>query len=188
MTDESLCEDIQSTHKFESTFSRYARKSRYVYGWAFVRPRRWLFRQMIGGSILQLQFNRTWDGYLLWPNPHWWLLYQTVFRFFKWLEWEAWRPFCDWTGGLRRTFPWYASLIKRVGQTTAGAVCHGGECYHCGHPEGDPIELANDETGMNFRLEGTSVLDTPDGTDHVFWGTTICPYCGYVSSYRDGSL
>lgn len=162
---------------------------RYAMGWLLVRPRRYLFHRMIAASV-----QTRWApekhpcGGVRWPNPHWRLLYLTVFRFFKWLDWEAWRPLCKWEGGLRRTFPWPARVIRRIGATTAGFACRGGECFHCASPDGDPVDLSEDETGTTFILAGTHSLATMDGTDHQFWGTTICPKCGFKKFYWDGSL
>jgi len=122
------------------------------------------------------------------PNIHWWLLYLTVFRFFKWLNYDAWRPFCDWTGGYRRTFPFMARIIHRIGATTSGYAIGGGQCFHCGSEEGDQVELSQDDTGKYFKLERSWSEGTMDGTDHRFCGITICPKCGYEDHYEDGSL
>ena len=161
---------------------------RYILGWVFVRPRRWLFWKMVCATRLQLRpFKRKWDGWYF-TNIHWWLLYKTVFQFCKWLNYDAWRPFCDWTGGYRRTFPLIARIIHRMGHTTAGYATSGGECYHCGSEEGDPVRLADNETGTTFTLTKTWENATQEGTDYCLCGTTICPKCGYKAYYEDGSL
>jgi hypothetical protein len=123
-----------------------------------------------------------------WPNFHWWILYQTLFKLCKWMYWDGWRPFCDWTGGQRRSFPWIARVIQRIGRTTAGCAIHDCECFHCGSEEGNQVHLANDETGKTFKLEETWTCATADGTDHCFRGTTFCPVCGFEAEYSDGSL
>jgi hypothetical protein len=124
-----------------------------------------------------------------WPNLHWWVLYKTIFRFCTWLHYDSWRLFCDWTGGYRCSFPLIARMIKKIGTTTAGFAISGGECFHCGSEAGNPVNLADDETtGTTFILERVWTIDTPDGTDHRFCGTTICPKCGYKDYYEDGSL
>ena len=157
----------------------------YAYGWVFVRPRRWLFWKMVAASHLRIWFKKEpWGWY--YPNIHWWLLYKTAFEFFSWLNREAWRPFCDWTGGYRRTFPWYARAINRIGATTAGFACHGGECFHCASIEGDQIKLIDSE--KTFECTGSGSYGTQEGTDHRFWGITTCPVCGYQDEYEDGSL
>lgn len=168
--------------------SRPARKFRYLLSWIFVRPRRWLFLNMVYSSTLRLLPRH--DEYFgwIWPNLHWWILYKTVFRFFKWLHWDAWRRFCKWgdRGLIRKTF--LARAVQRIGQTTAGYAIGGGECFHCGSEDGCQVELANDETGTVFILGRAWSVGTQDGTDHRFCGTTICPKCGYESYYEDGSL
>lgn len=164
---------------------------RFAMGWIFVRPRRWFFSRMVmrGSHVIQWLPMRDdcWNCWIL-PNIHWWMLDRTIFQFFKWLHYEAWRPFCDWTGGYRRTMPWIARAIKRIGDTTAGYAIHGGECFHCGHPEGCQVELSEDGTGVFFKLEKTWVEGTQNGTDYRFRGKTICPMCGYGATYEDGSL
>jgi hypothetical protein len=162
----------------------------YIYGWIFVRPRRWFFWKMIARGSFGLRLLPHKGEYCGWEftNLHWWLLYKTIFKFFKWLYWEGWRPFCDWTGGWRRTFPWYARAIHRIGQTTAGVAIMHQECWHCGSLSGNPVDLSEDETGTTFILKDSGTCSTPDGTDHWFSGTTICPRCGFKSEYSDGSL
>lgn len=171
--------------------------SRWIYwlrGWLFVRPIRWLFWKMIaqGSFGLRLWWRREWE-WVYWPNPHWWALYHTVFRFCKWLHYDAWRPFCDWTGGWRQTFPWPARFIQGVGSLTAGYVISGGQCFHCASPDGCQVMLAADDpdddgNGPYFRLLKTWSTSTMDGTDHRFYGITTCPKCGYEAEYEDGSL
>ena len=164
------------------------KKLRWLYGWIFVRPRRWFFWKMICASCPQWKIEK--HPYYGWsfPNIHWHVLYKTVFKFFKWLYWDAWRPFCDWTGGYRRTYPLIARIIHRIGATTAGYAISGGECYHCASENGDQLELSDDESGKTFKLERAWTSATQDGTDHRFCGTTICPDCGYEQYYEDGSL
>lgn len=84
--------------------------------------------------------------------------------------------------------PLIARVIKRIGATTAGFTILGGECFHCASPDGDQVELSQDETGKVFKLERTWESYSQDGTDYRFCGTTICPRCGYRSYYEDGSL
>jgi hypothetical protein len=132
------------------------------------------------------EWNDCWGRYD-WPNIHWWILYKTVFKFFKWLNYDAWRPFCKW-GRIRLTFPLIARIIQRIGQTTAGYAISGGECFHCSSEKGAPVDLSNDETGIKFILEREWSEGTENGTDYRFCGTTICPVCGYKRYYEDGSL
>jgi len=163
-------------------------KAFYVaFGWVFVRPIRFAFNRMICASCGPRWLPEKHD-YLGWemPNLHWWILYKTVFRFFKWLHYDAWRVFCDWTGGHRRTFPLIARVIKWIGSTTAGFAISGGRCFHCGSEEGDPLELSESES--SFELIDCGSSSTMDGTDHWFRGITTCPKCGYRSEYSDGSL
>ena len=127
-----------------------------------------------------------WRGWE-YPNLHWWILYHTVFNFCCWLNYDAWRPLCKWDRVLIHK-PLIAKIIHRIGQTTAGFVIGGGECFHCGSPEGCQVELSNDESGQFFKLKDTWSVGTMDGTDHRFSGTTICPKCGYQGYYEDGSL
>ena len=160
----------------------------WLFGWVCVRPRRWFFGQMIRAAYPRWKIKK--HEYFGWefPNIHWWLLYVSVFRFFKWLNYEAWRPFCDWTDGRRRSYPLVARAIHRVGATTAGYAIAGGECFHCACIGGDPVDLSEDDTGATFILCGTESVGTQDGTDHRFWGNTICPNCGYMQDYSDSSL
>ena len=130
------------------------KKIRYILGWIFVRPRRWLFWKMVCNTQLQLMpIKRDWCGWHF-SNIHWWILYKTVFNFCSWLNYEAWMPFCKWNekGYLERE-SLIAYIIQRIGQTTAGYACSGGECFHCASEEGDQVELADDETGTTFILE-----------------------------------
>lgn len=159
-----------------------------LYGWVFVRPRRWFFLKMLVACHLRAKPERDWEGNIKLPNYHWHFLYRTVFKFFKWLNWDAWRPFCDWTGGFRRTYPLPARIIHRVGKTTAGFAAGGGECFHCASEKGDPVDLSQDETGATFTLEDSGARATADGTDYWFTGTTICPRCGYKQIYSASSL
>jgi hypothetical protein len=164
------------------------KRLRYLLAWILVRPRRWFFRRMVWSCYLRVLPRReSWGEWSL-PNVHWWLLYKTVFRFFKWLHYDAWRPFCDWNGGIRQTMPWPARLIKRIGGTTAGEAISGWECYHCAAVEGCQLKLSEDETGRFFKDVKSWTSATMDGTDHRFSGTTVCPKCGYENYFEDGSL
>jgi hypothetical protein len=159
-----------------------------LYGWVFVRPRRYLFGKMAWASCLRLLPKKNWDGWRF-PNLHWWVLNKTVFRFFEWLAWgNSWRYFCAWENGGLKHKPFIARVIHRIGRTTAGYAMSGGECFHCANEEGDPVDLSMDETGEFFKLEKTWFTATEDGTDYRFCGTTVCPKCGYKQSYEDGSL
>jgi hypothetical protein len=161
---------------------------RYLLAFLTVRPRRWLFRRMACNYQLILFPRKEEYWGWTWPNLHWWALYWTVFKFFKWLNYDAWRYFCRWENGWRVTMPPIARIIQRVGQTTAGCVISGGECWHCASKEGCPVDLSQDETGKTFILDRTWTCATEDGTDHRFEGRTICPKCGYVAHYSEGSL
>ena len=166
----------------------------YIYGWVFVRPRRWFFWKMLSDGSFETRWlprkteypwrNKKFDM----PNFHWVFLYSTVFKFFTWVYYEGWRLFCDWTGGYRRTYPLIARAIHTIGRTTAGFAICGGECPHCGFESGDQVELADDDTGVNFILEKAWSRGTQEGTDYRFYGKTICPVCGYTAHYEDGSL
>lgn len=161
---------------------------RYGLGWFFVRPRRWLFWRMVGSCYVRWLPEH--DDYFGWkmPNVHWWILYITVFKFFCWLHYDAWRPLCTWKDGWLHHTPCYAEWIQRIGQTTAGSAISGGECFHCASKDGNQVDLADDETGMTFILTDSGTTGTQDGTDHWFCGITICPRCGFRSDYRDSSL
>ena len=160
----------------------------YFYGWVCVRPRRWLFWRMAWATTPQWFPKKDCMGRWRLPNIHWWLLYKTVFRFFKWLDYEAWRPLCKWGDRCLKHKPLIAKIIHRIGETTAGFAISGFECFHCGSKRGCQCELSSDETGELFILKGTQSVGTEDGTDHRFWGVTICPVCGYKADYEDGSL
>lgn len=177
---------------------------RYYLAFLTVRPRRWFFRRCIsygcGDTIWwprmaephdcwHWTYDRektTWEM-IQWPNVHWVMAYRIVFRFFKWLNYKAWRHLCQWNR-VRLTYPWYARLVHRIGKTTAGCVISGGECWHCGSEDGDPVELSQDEDGVTFILDRSWQIPTMDGTDYRFCGHTICPKCGYRDYYEDGSL
>lgn len=178
---------------------------RYAIAWLTVRPRRWFFRNCIAHGSYGARWiprrREAWDNFhwgkgrerkpwemIEWPNLHWWIAYKTIFAFFRWLYWDGWRPLCKWGQRSLETIPRYAQLVKKIGQTTAGAAINGGECYHCASDEGDPVDLCADETGATFILEATGTSATMDGTDHWFRGTTICPKCGFRQGYSDGSL
>ncbi len=159
-----------------------------VMGYIFVRPIRYLFHRMICASCgtRWMPEKHEFFGWQ-YPNFHWRLLYLTVFKFFKWLSWDAWRPFCDWTGGMRRDFPWYARAIKWLGDSTAGMAISGGRCFHCNYVDGDPVDLSEEDSEY-FELIETGTEGTPDGTDHWFRGITTCPRCGWKPEHSDGSL
>ncbi len=181
---------------------RIAQRIAWVYGWVFVRPRRWLFHRMICATSPQwlpkrsvffevdpeCRGYRAWD----WPNIHWWLLYLTVFKFFSWVYWSGWRHFArreymkDGRVWIKPTR--LSNFVRWFGRTTAGFCISGNECFHCGSERGDQVDLSDDDTGTTFILEGTADCPSEDGTDHRFWGTTICPVCGYRAHYEDGSL
>ena len=158
-----------------------------VFGWLIVRPIRYLFVRMIAAScgVRWLPVRHEYFGWRM-PNIHWWILYKTLFKFFKWLDWEAWRYFCDWTGGYRRSYPLIARAVHWLGSTTAGFAISGGRCFHCGSEEGDPMELSDGES--HFELTDSGAAPTMDGTDYWFRGITTCPKCGYKDEYSDGSL
>lgn len=158
-----------------------------TYGWIAIRPTRWFFLKMVCNTSLTVMPKRDLFGWRS-PNIHWWLMYKTVFKFFSWLNYEAWRPFCDWTGGFRRSYPLAARIIHKIGKTTAGYAISGGQCHHCGSEEGCQVALSEDDTGERFKLVETWETSTPDGTDYCFRGITICPKCGYEAEYEDGSL
>lgn len=178
---------------------------RYLLSWLTVRPRRWFFRRCLfegGQGVRWLPVRREgWDNYnyhedrelrpwerFKWPNFHWVFAYRTVFAFFKWLYWDGWRPLCRWGPHCRETFPWYARLVQKIGRTTAGVTISGGECYHCASAEGNPVDLADDETETTFILLEFGSSATMDGTNYWFRGETICPKCGFHHEYRDDSL
>jgi hypothetical protein len=179
-------------------------KIRYITSWITVRPRRWFFKNCLSKGSFGVRWlperreeydnycyvtekKRSVIGMIRWPNVHWVLAYYTAFKFCSWLYRDGWRPFCKWNP-YRATFPWYARLIQRIGQTTAGVHISGNECYHCASPAGDPSDLADDETGTTFILKDHGSSSTMDGIDHWFNGTTICPKCGYRSDYSSSSL
>jgi len=163
-------------------------KARYYLSWILVRPRRRFFNKLVSARFgVRWKFKKEFYGWT-YPNIHWWLLYETVWRFFKWLNYDAWRYFCKWGKHSRLTYPLIARIIHRIGQTTVGERISGGECYHCGAVEGCQVELSNDETGEFFILKKSWSEGTMDGTDHRFCGTTVCPKCGYKAYYEDGSL
>lgn len=158
-------------------------------GWLLVRPIRYAFSRMVcsSGRLRVLPRKEFYWGWQM-PNIHWWILYKTVFRFFNWLNYDAWRFFCDWTGGYRQTYPLKARVIHKIGKSTAGYAISGGECYHCAAEDGCPVELSQDESGEHFTLIESWTVGTQDGTDHRFRGFVTCPKCGYQEEYEDGSL
>jgi len=159
----------------------------YYFGWVIIRPLRKLSHWTAKGSFgLRILPKKSFWGWQL-PNIHYWILYKTLGKFFLWLKWDGWRPFCDWTGGYRRSYPLIARIIHKIGTTMSWGF-HGGECYHCANEEGDQVNLADDDTGTTFKLLEAWDSATENGTDHRFKGITICPYCGYEDEYEDGSL
>ena len=165
------------------------KKLMYIYGLLIVRPRRWFFWKMIINDRPRFIFRHcNIMKVLYWPNIHWYLLYITVFKFFKWLYWDAWRYFCKWENGFLSHKPLISRVIQWAGRTTAGYTISGGECFNCGFAEGDQVQLSQDETGKTFILDKTWTEATPDGTDYCYSGITICPVCGYKSEFKDGSL
>lgn len=161
----------------------------YTLGWILVRPRRWFFFNMVANTLpVWLPIKKYYDDGWTLPNIHWWILYNTIFKFFKWLYWDAWTKFCTYKNGWLDKKPLIAKIIHRIGSTTAGYAIGGGECYHCASPDGCQVELSRDESGVMFKLEQTWTTSSQDGTDHRFCGTTICPKCGYESYFEDGSL
>jgi hypothetical protein len=164
-----------------------------TWGWVFIRPLRWFTHRIMCASFgprLLPERNQLWPHYgpcFYAPNLHWWLLYKTFGKFSLWLHWDAWRVFCDWTGGYRRTYPWPARAVHLIGKTLSYPY-NGGACYHCASEHGDPVELSDDDTGKYFKLTDSGTESTPDGTNHWFKGITTCPKCGYQQEYGDGSL
>ena len=159
----------------------------HIYGWLFVRPRRWFFGKMIRSWFPVWYPKKEAWGWVI-PNIHWWILYHTVYEFFSWLEQRAWKYFCTYKNGWLKHEPTIAKIIHRIGGTTAGYASHGGECFHCSSKKGCQLELSDDETGSLFILEREWTIGTEDGTDYRFCGTTICPICGFRRYFEDGSL
>lgn len=158
-----------------------------IFGWIVIRPIRKIMWWATKGSFgLRLWPKKEWGEWKL-PNLHYWVLYKTLGNFSTWLYWDAWRVFCDWTGGFRRTYPWPAKLVHSIGKTLAWCF-YGGSCYHCGSFENDPSSLSEDETGTSFKLTDSGTSQTYDGTDHWFRGITTCQKCGYQQEYGDSSL
>lgn len=183
------CEDCNReaflTWRYGGPFTKFLYKSR---GWIFIRPLRWFMWKISASSFgIRWKPERSWDGSWRMPNIHWWIMYKTVGKFFLWLKWDAWRVFCNWEGGWRRTFPLPARIIHRIG-TVACYSFYGGTCYHCGSVDGEKSGLSEDETGRFFKLTDSGTSYTPDGTDHWFRGITTCPRCGYQGEYGDSSL
>ena len=118
--------------------------------------------------------------------------YKTVFKFCKWLNYDAWRHFCDWSTGCRNSYPGIARLIHWFGKSTAGYAIGGGRCFHCNDERGDPINISqydgdNPKSLLVSNVE-TWTEATMDGTDYRFSCITKCPCCGYKSQFSDGSL
>jgi hypothetical protein len=139
----------------------------WLYGWVFIRPLRWLSHKAIMGSFgIRWLPEKSWDGWRM-PNLHLWFWYKTYGKFACWLKNDAWRPFCDWTGGWRKTFPLHARIIKKIGEALVWHF-HGYQCYHCSHDAGSQGDLSEDETGATFKLLETGTSATENGTDHWF--------------------
>lgn len=167
-------------------------RARYYLSFLTVRPVRWFFRKMISASYLRAFPEKSeWQGWRM-PNVHWWLLYKTVFKFFVWVNYKAWRPFCNWKGGYSRSFPLIARVIKWCGESTAGYAISGYRCYHCNSEDGCQVDISEmqDRSGYSpyVRNLKTWSVSTMDGTDHCFSCITVCPKCGYKRHYEDGSL
>ncbi len=167
-------------------------KLRYLISFVTVRPVRYAFRQMICSTQLRvLPVKHEWLG-RRGSNLHWWCLYKTVFKFSKWLYYDAWRVFCDWTGGSRQSYPPIARLIHWIGKSTAGFAISGGRCFHCNAETGDQIDIVQyDEDNPKSLLVSniqTWTEATMDGTDYRYSCVTKCPCCGYKSEFSDGSL
>lgn len=175
-------------------FKVFEKQFYWLFGWIIIRPIRWFFFRQISASFgarWWFEKNDMWPYYgkkYRAPNFHWWILYKTIFNFFCWLDNEAWRPFCDWTGGWRRTYPFIAKVIHKIGKITTGATIYGMQCYHCASDAGCQVELSDDETGKYFKLTDSWTEGTENGTDYRFRGITTCPKCGYQAEYEDGSL
>ncbi len=163
---------------------------RYFYGWLFIRPRRWVFNKMGWASTgLRWKPEKDWNNKWIWPNPHWWILYKTVYKFCKWLEWDGWRPFAVWGEHRLKKHTFISKFLKWIGETTTGYYYR--ECYHCAAKGCAPVELSNGEPENEdyFILKDSGSSYIPgEGTDHWFHGITICPKCGYRQEYGDGSL
>lgn len=162
-----------------------------IYGYIFVRPRRIFFWKMIAKGSFGLRLIPKRDEFWGWrfPNLHWWILYHTVFKFFKWLYWDAWGKLCTYSKGGLSHKPLIARIIHRIGQTTAGMAISGGECFHCAFSGGDPVDLSEEdfEDGKYFELTDSGTSYTQDGTDYWFKGITTCPRCGFKQEYNDGT-
>jgi hypothetical protein len=163
-----------------------------LYGWLFVRPRRWFFKKMANACCLRILPVKDFFNHWHFSNIHWWILYKTVFRFFEVLD-DSWRYFCVCENGLLKYKSFIAWIIHRIGSTTIGYVMRKGECFHCASVEGDPVELSMDETGKFFKVGKTwevgkiSVDATENGIEYGFDGITICPKCGYEQFYEASS-
>ena len=164
---------------------------RFIVSYLTTRPVRYVFSRMIRSS--QLRILPTKHEWLGWQgtNLHWWCLYKTVFKFCKWLNYDAWRHFCDWSTGCRNSYPGIARLIHWFGKSTAGYAIGGGRCFHCNDERGDPINISqydgdNPKSLLVSNVE-TWTEATMDGTDYRFSCITKCPCCGYKSQFSDGS-
>lgn len=144
------------------------RKIRYIYGWIFVRPRRWFFHRMV------CEIPSRWRCF----NIHWWILYKTVFRLFSWMYWSGGSIFATQKKGFLIRKSLLGRILERIGETTVGYEITGcSECFHCGSLSGSQIELAST---LNARLEGFIL----GGTNYQFWGIMVCPACGFKNSYQ----
>lgn len=152
-----------------------------IYGWIFIQPLRWFTSNIARAScgIRWLPEKNIYHGGYNWPNPHWRLLYKTVWPMFKWLNWNALHKF--------KKLPWLANVLHKIGKTFAFSF-YGMECFHCASDDGCPVELSCDETGKYFKMTRSGVSSTDLGTDYWFEGITTCPKCGYQQEYGDSSL
>jgi len=168
-------------------------KARFYLSFLTVRPIRWFFWKMIAKGSFGIRLKpekHEFFGCWQLPNVHWVILYKTVFKFFCWLYYEAWRPFCDWTGGWRQSYPPIARFIHWIGASTAGYAVSGSRCYHCNSEEGCQTHICDEYENNPFLISRVKTWSqaTMDGTDYRFSCTTKCPKCGYKSTYEDGSL
>lgn len=65
----------------------------YLYGWVFIRPKRWFFQRLLSGSgklrILPNKLYGKWRS----PNILEWIGYRIIFRPLRWCFWNAIREF-----------------------------------------------------------------------------------------------
>lgn len=184
-------QEPRAMRHFEKSLSVYFWKA---YGWMVYRPIRWFFWKMVANSRLTPLISRQWSfdepkKVFKFTNFHWWILYKTVFKFFKWLYWYAWAKFAIWSEPNARgarwlvSHTWLSKFIQWVGSYTAASVISGGRCRHCGNEEGDPVLLVDSAT--YFELFDSGVNSTPDGMEGWFSGFTHCPCCHHVTEYHE---